>query len=366
MLPNNVIAGLGVPQSSTQYLSCFGLAAWGTRAAAITGAYLARISTGVTQAIGRTIHREAINASEFVVPSKVKRVAGQIVKTALPIAAVSIAGYLAVQAYEAYHEGRQLAELEGGYLEANRRRDERTTRISDRRVRRAYAQWMRLQGFNGPEEHPFAYRLFAEMGDHPLNRDYYAIAHRRLRNWFEELPKITDLVRPIAQQRMGRARPETVEDVEGEDDLEANEELADNPQGDNLLDLEERQMRAVDRLVVEQEHWDEQFRTHVGILLQQYTEEPREFTARHLDAGVIIRPEPALVYRSSCAIIEAALSMRANDLSISQYYLGREEIVAASREGHDLRPRGGLVPWAAGLISWRQAIWPEVPLPAPE
>jgi hypothetical protein len=192
-------------------------------------------------------------------------------------------------------------------------------------------------------EHPFVFRLFTEMGDHPLNRDYYTIAHRRLRRWFDELPSIYDACRPTIERELG---PREIEDDDSDDG-------SGNPQ-----DVDEEQERL--------HQWDEDYRERMEELLAEYEADPIGFARDYFQPGVFVRPPPAIIYRTSCAIIAAALVMRADDLNETQYELGREEIVAAAREGPDLHPRGGLAPWAAGIVSIAQAVFPDIRLPRPQ
>lgn len=266
-----------------------------------------------------------------------------VTKTVAVTAAVAGVGYLAYSTVVEYNESRRLAiTAGGGYVEEDTRRQEREGRNADRKSRRLYAQWMKIQGFEEPESHPFVYRLFAEMGDHPANRDYYAIAHRRLRRWFDELVKIDVLIKDMVLRMYGPEPNPEAEEVD----------VVVNPQDVDIVPLTPRQV------------WFDNVRRETSHLRAYYEDNPVGFVEEFVLAGTLVQPPHNIIYRTSCVIVEAALAMRARDVSESQYYLGREDILAASREGPDLRPRGGLAPWAAGLVNWRQAIWPRISLPA--
>lgn len=268
-----------------------------------------------------------------------------VAKTAVVTTAVIGVGYLAYSTYVEAVDARALAVTVGnGYVEEDDRRQERAGRNADRRARRLYTQWMKIQGFEEPSDHPFVYRLFAEMGDHPANRDYYAIAHRRLRRWFDELVKVDVLIKDMVARKFG---PEPVDDAEEVD-------VVDNPQDINVEPLTARQV------------WYEQVRRETELLRDYFEDNPVEFVSNFALAGTLVKPPDRIMYRTACVIVEAALAMRARDVNESQYFLGREDIVAASRAGPDLRPRGGLAPWAAGLVNWRDAIWSRISLPGPK
>lgn len=261
--------------------------------------------------------------------------------------------FLIYAAYKEAQLARDLARVEGNGPEveaANRRA--RLDRQTDRKTRRLYKQWMKVQGYEEPTDHPYVFRLFSEMGDHVRNREYYTIAHRRLRRWFDELPTITALIKPVVERRIGLPPADEERHLIDLPFVDAGE----NPQGEAVIEMH----------LTRGQIYDERYREAASVLYAEYEADPRQFARNYLMPGALIRPTGPVVYRASCVIIEAALTLHAEDINTSQYFLGQEHMMAAALERVDaLRLRGGLGMWAAGLVSLRQAIWPSVRLPPP-
>lgn len=223
----------------------------------------------------------------------------------LALATVSVVG--AIGALYVRNEGwRAGSELTAV---AEERRVRRTNNVARRR-RRTAAKWLHKHGQPRACEHPFVWRLFAEMGDHPLDRDYYTIAHRRLARWFSELPTIDETLGKIATTILP---PRPAEDV-----------------GPALDEWLTNHKACKDKLALE------------------LKADTMAFQQRYGDMGaIIVRPPPEVTYRYSCQIIEGAIQMRVEDLEESQNILRSEEVRTAGIDQ---------LSWFQQFTLWRRGV----------
>lgn len=200
-------------------------------------------------------------------------------------------------------------ELELVAVERSQRR-----RDSDvRQRRRTAAKWLHSHGQPRASRHPFVWRLFAEMGDHPLNRDYYAIAHRRLARWFSELPSVDESIDRVAKSILP-ARPD---------------------EGD----------------AVALDEWLTNYEACKEMLILELREDAMAFAERYCGLEwLVVRPPPEVVYRYSCQIIEGAIRMRVEDLEVSQNVLRSKEVRTAGTDQLSWRQQFAL--WRGGVIGF--------------
>lgn len=180
-----------------------------------------------------------------------------------------------------------------------------------RLVKRLAAKW--LAKYRQPRmiDHPFVWKLFTEMGEHPLDREYYAIAHRRLGRWFSELPTFESKVEGMAKDLVG--------DVPDDELLMAD---------------------WLNRLEFEKER-----------LLLEFESNPHEFYLYGREhRWEILQPPTAFTYRYSCQIIEAAIAMRVTDLEESQNILRSVDVREAGTD--TVSWRTAFHTWRTGLTSW--------------
>jgi hypothetical protein len=167
------------------------------------------------------------------------------------------------------------------------------------------------------KDHPFVYRLMVEMGDHPVNRDYYVVARRRLHRWFRELQPLSEVLSKIVLETLGD-RPEYP--GPGQDDY-------DMAKGCLLNELK-----------------------------QEFKDDPWKFQEEHRVhiPDLLLRPPPDSDYefRFSSQIIEAAIALRIRDLDEEQRLLASEEVARAGNAYTTWRERWWLL--RAGVIPpWR-------------
>jgi len=203
-----------------------------------------------------------------------------------------------------------------------------------RRLRAVAGHWLAQHRQPRTIDHPFVFRLFAEMGDFPLGREYYTIAYRRLARWFREHDDIDAVIDEIVEETVlgdpvNRRRPaERIVQGAGEPPDEEAPLLDERPDP-----LEEERVR------VKAELRDFHYRN------------PLEFCTRYREhIPHVLRPPEHMIYRISSQIIEAAIALRVRDLEDTQNVVASEVVQRAADRTTSFSQRLWLL--RAGVIPW--------------
>lgn len=207
-------------------------------------------------------------------------------------------------------------------LEQQRANARRARRNSERRqLRRTARKWLAEHDMPKAVDHPYVYRLFTEMGDHPLNRDYFIIAHRRVARWFDEGWTMKAAASSIAAKLYGDI-PDT--------------------------DEEKVEFEAFEAFLVDD-------------ISQAFSEDPCGFLAEWKHVVPSIQPPPAIAKRYACQIIEAAIAMRVEDVEESQNVLRSQDVRLLGTDNVSWWTI--FQTWRAGLTGWFPRGPPPIPAP---
>lgn len=258
--------------------------------------------------------------------------AGRLLKTAAPVLITAFA----VRLYSLRQEYREYSQIQHPHP-LDDPRSERTRQR--RKTRRVAARWFKSQGTLDPVEHPFVFRLHAELGGMPLNSDWRLAGTRRLQRWFNELPTL--------EMAIGKHMKVIV---------------GEEPTRQDFLDEDGEVIEAAFRAAWLA--WKDQWELVLDEQRARYRENPRQWTIRMLGADHPgLRPEPGTEYRLCQQLLAATLKMRAEETNVDRYVLGLDEIQEAAHASEDLERPRSLAALLAGVMSWRDYLAPTLPLP---
>lgn len=202
----------------------------------------------------------------------------------------------------------------------NRRRRKLST--ERRQLRRTAAKWLAEHNYPVARDHSFVFRLFTEMGDHPLDRDYYVIARKRLARWFAESWTYQAAAKALTEHRIG-VRPDPEDDPDGT------------------------------------REFDEAYEEAKLEVLAGMREDPVGFSSQWSHVFPSVKPPVEVEYRYSCQIIEAAIAMRVHDVEVTQNVLRSRDVRELGTESVGFWNK--LRTWKAGLTGWVPRAPPSLP-----
>lgn len=214
-----------------------------------------------------------------------------------------------------------------------------------RRLRSVAGHWLSQHQQPRTLDHPYVFRLFAEMGDFPLGREYYTIAYRRVARWFKEEKSIEDCIDRCITEVIGPPPAPVTPRDEGPEEGVLDEARAE-------YDAREARMRLE--------------------LIAQYKKDPLRFCQQWSDflfnngeRVYVLRPPDNLIYRISSQIIEAAIALRVDNLEVTQNVVASEVVQRAADRSTSFGERLWLL--RAGVIPWTrvfsQSAQPARPVP---